>query len=401
MLLCERLIAFRTSSGEVGLLEEACPHRGASLFFGRNEGSGLRCAYHGWKFDVSGRCLEMPNEIADNALREKVQARAYPCVERGGIVWAYLGGRPVPPPLPDLEPNQNDMHGAADANLVENNWLQSLEGDIDIAHVPILHADNIEGLSNALNAGSSMPTSKTNSAPPVGRPDRSTNVMPLARHIEVADTPAGFAFAATVPQASVGLPPGWSSRTMWSVGHFLFPFYANLPYAALGSYWVVARVPMDDFRTMTFGMWHKDAPRPAPALMFGSSPAFRPNTADWFGRFRLTRDPLNDFMLDRDRARAGGVGVSGQSVQDSAITASMGPVVDRTREHLGKSDIAIVHLRRRLLAALDVQEEGTAPAVDSPGAYRVKHGTFQVADGIPWSEELRRRGGAGSTAMQS
>src|SRR5438105_1749767 len=104
-LLGENLIAFRDSNGQVGLLGNHCPHRGASLFFGRNEEAGLRCVYHGWKFDVTGQCVDMPNEPAESNFKHKIQALAYPCQERGGVIWTYMGPRSAPPPLPDLEPN--------------------------------------------------------------------------------------------------------------------------------------------------------------------------------------------------------------------------------------------------------------------------------------------------------
>src|SRR5437764_3392327 len=104
-LFGEDLIAFRDTAGRVGLLANNCPHRGASLFFGRNEESGLRCVYHGWKFDVDGTCLDMPNEPAESDFKSKVKAVAYPCVERNGLIWTYMGSRQSPPPLPDLEAN--------------------------------------------------------------------------------------------------------------------------------------------------------------------------------------------------------------------------------------------------------------------------------------------------------
>lgn len=398
LLLGERLVAFRDSKGRVGLLEEHCPHRGASLFFGRNASSGLRCAYHGWKFDVTGACLEIPSEPADCPLKNNVRARAYPCIERGGIVWAYLGPRTSPPPLPELEANLEDTHGEVDAVLVENNWLQALEGDIDIPHLPFLHADNLEGFSNMLGAKWSAATQK-----PTGDDERTDTVLPstpVVPRIEVADTRGGFAFATTAGGAAAEEPGTGPAHRAWSVGHFMFPFYANLPYGILGSYWVVARVPLDDHATMTYGIWRRRAPKPPHEVMFGNAPSFLPNTTDWLGRFRLTRQLANDFKIDRERARAGSMGISGQAVQDGAITASMGAIVDRTREHLGPSDIAIVHLRRRLLAALDSHEAGTAPAVDDPQAYRVKQGTFQALAKTSWYEELRRRGGAGSAPRE-
>jgi phthalate 4,5-dioxygenase len=384
MLLGERLIAFRDSLGRPGLVAEACPHRGASLFYARNEDCGLRCMYHGWKFDVTGRCVDTPTEPADSTLKEKVVARAYPCIERGGIVWAYLGPREVPPPLPELEPNLDETCGQVDATMVENNWLQALEGDVDLAHIPFLHAENLRALAavheGAPSGGAAAAHARFGAAP--------------TSSIEVAGTPAGFAFAQSSPTQ------GTSSRQVWAIGHFLFPFYATLPYGALDScHWMVARVPMDDFRTMTFAMWKRGASMPPREVMFGES-CYRPNTADWFGRFRLTSDTANDFGLDRERAReAGGPGIAGQAVQDAAITASMGPIVDRRREHLGRADVTIIQLRRKLLAALRDFDKAGAPAVDTPSVYRVKHGSLRVADGRDWMEDLHRYGGAGRSEI--
>src|SRR6478672_3318758 len=140
LLLGEKLIAFRDSNGRVGLIQNHCPHRGASLFFGRNEESGLRCVYHGWKFDVDGTCVDMPNEPAESDFKHKIKAVAYPCVERNGIVWTYMGPRQAPPPLPDLEANNlPEGEYSVGAILRECNYLQGLEGDIDTSHFSFLH----------------------------------------------------------------------------------------------------------------------------------------------------------------------------------------------------------------------------------------------------------------------
>ena len=141
-LLGEDLIAFRDTTGRVGLLANSCPHRGASLYFARNEDDGLRCVYHGWKYDVTGRCVDMPSEPAESNFRDKVRATAYPCQERNGVVWTYMGSRKPDdaPPLPDLEPN---MINADDAEvwtaMRECNFMQALEGDIDTSHLAYLH----------------------------------------------------------------------------------------------------------------------------------------------------------------------------------------------------------------------------------------------------------------------
>src|SRR5438034_4494753 len=139
-LLCEELIAFRDSAGRAGLLGNHCAHRGASLFFGRNEEDGLRCVYHGWKYDVTGQCVDMPSEPPESNFKTRVRVTAYPCQERGGVIWTYMGPRTTPPPLPDIEPNML-REGAYTVGLTSRNcnWLQGLEGDIDTSHLQILH----------------------------------------------------------------------------------------------------------------------------------------------------------------------------------------------------------------------------------------------------------------------
>ena len=139
-LLGEQLVAFRDTQGRVGLLDEICPHRRTSLFFGRNEESGLRCVYHGWKFDVAGNCLDMMNEPPDSDYPAKIKTTSYLVVEMGNLIWAYLGPAEKKPPLPKFEWTQvPEDHRLVTKNWQECNWLQGLEGGIDTAHAPILH----------------------------------------------------------------------------------------------------------------------------------------------------------------------------------------------------------------------------------------------------------------------
>src|SRR5205823_1088939 len=139
-LLGENLIAFRTTSGKVGMVQNACPHRGASLFFGRNEEEGLRCVYHGWKFDVTGQCVDMPSEPAESNFRTKIKATAYPCIERNGVIWTYMGAREVPPPLSHIESNMvpTAAQGTISKIMRDSNYMQALEGDIDTSHLAFL-----------------------------------------------------------------------------------------------------------------------------------------------------------------------------------------------------------------------------------------------------------------------
>src|SRR6266545_2017053 len=140
-LLGENLIAFQTTSGKVGLVPHACPHRGASLFFGRNEEDGLRCVYHGWKYDVTGACVDMPSEPPESNFKGRVRATAYPCHEVNGAIWASLGPRAEPPAFPHYEWTQvPERYYVMSKTLRECNWAQALEGDMDDAHVPALHS---------------------------------------------------------------------------------------------------------------------------------------------------------------------------------------------------------------------------------------------------------------------
>ena len=366
LLLGEQLIAFRDTRGQVGVIQNHCPHRGASLFFGRNEEAGLRCVYHGWKFSVSGECLDMPNEPAESDFKHRVRARAYPTRERGGIVWMYMGPRETPPPLPDLEGNLHP--GAAESVTtfqIDCNWLQMLEGDLDTSHVAFLHLGGVS--ADELPAGTFS----------------EYQLRQRAASFEVVDTPGGAAYAARRP-AGGGL-------SYWRIAQWCFPFYSFTPPGVLGlKKGGNARVPMDDTHTLGFVMATTTPP----------PPSLEPNSADWLGRFRMPARPDNDFLIDRQVQRRksgpeGYTGIQSFGAQDAAVTTSMGPILDRSAEHLGTSDAMIIRLRRRLLSALeDYQRSGNAPVgVDDPQAYAVRSGGILLPDGTDWvhsTEQLRR-----------
>jgi phenylpropionate dioxygenase-like ring-hydroxylating dioxygenase large terminal subunit len=375
MMLGEQLIAFRDTNGTVGLLAHNCPHRGASLFFGRNEEGGLRCVYHGWKFTADGTCVDMPNEPAESDFKQKVKAVAYPTQERGGIVWAYLGPRSTPPPLPDLEGNM--LPGAqAWAYQQSANWFQILEGHIDTAHVSFLHYGGIQ---------------------PEDVPSGSFSDYQLRQrsaHFEVIDTPGGASYAARRPAG-----PG---QTYWRVAQWIFPSFTMAPPGVLGlGKRNACEVPLDDNHTLTYQM---SVSRGRPG---GNGPnptmnpiPMQPNTSDWYGRWRPIVQPDNDFLIDREAQRTnkgsvGYTGISGIAMQDAAITSSMGPIYDRSLEHLGTSDVMVIRVRRRMIQAIQAHMKfGTVPpGVDDPNAYRVRSGGVFLPEGENWVEattELRK-----------
>jgi phenylpropionate dioxygenase-like ring-hydroxylating dioxygenase large terminal subunit len=372
-LLGESLIAFRASSGAVGLVQHQCPHRGASLFYGRNEGEGLRCVYHGWKFDVAGRCVDMPNEPAERTFEDKVRAVAYPCVERGGLVWAYLGPRPTPPPLPDLEPLL-----AADCTLQiyqrECNWMQALEGDIDTCHTVFLHLGAVE--ADEVPPGTWARYALADRAP---------------RYV-VTDTAAGVMYGA--------YRPAEADTDYWRIAQFLFPFYAMVPTGVLGlEARVRAWVPMDDGHTLALTI-SRGAPRGSrhAGRQVVIPPDLLANTTDWYGRFRCVANAANDYLIDRKAQKTTSyTGIDSIFLQDQAVTESMGPIYDRTQEHLGSSDAMIIRTRKRLLdAARALRDTGQVPpGVDAPAVYAVRSGGVVLPRGADWidaTRELRRAG---------
>jgi nitrite reductase/ring-hydroxylating ferredoxin subunit len=371
LILGEQLIAFRDTNGQVGLLQNNCPHRGASLFFGRNEECGVRCVYHGWKFSVDGTCVDMPNEPAESDFKHKVKAVAYPCQERGGIVWTYMGPRSIPPPLPDLEGNM-DPNAAqfVRATQLPSNWLQILEGDIDTTHVGFLHYGGLNAEDQPKGSFSEY------------------QLRQKSAQFEVIDTEGGAAYGAKRPAG-----PG---QDYWRIAQFCFPFYTFTPPGVLGIKKTNgARVPMDDTHTLSFNM-SGGRGRPGQGVLANAFPSLQPNTTDWYGRFRPVQQMDNDFQIDREAQRknqgpAGFTGITGIAMQDAAMTGSMGPIYDRSREHLGSTDAMVIRVRRRLIAAVQAHMRYGAvpPGVDDPEVYRVRSGGVLLPAGTDWVEATR------------
>jgi nitrite reductase/ring-hydroxylating ferredoxin subunit len=396
-LLGENLIAFRVSSGQVGLIQNACPHRGASMFFGRNEEEGLRCVYHGWKFDVTGACVDMPSEPAESNFKGKVRTVAYPCHERNGIIWTYMGPREVPPPLPDLEAN---MVPSANVTVLKRNcnWMQGWEGEMDTVHAAFLHFGAM----------------KPEESPPgtFGYYERKTRDAKFS----VLETEFGTTYGA--------YRPAEGDTYYWRIAHCLFPFFSMIPTGVLGrEVRFSAYVPVDDHHTLEWGITAPADPTPIPERFIGNEltagpPAFGggqggrggrtadlflPNTTDWLGRYNMRQALENDYFIDREAQSSwkSWTGIEGIRQQDMAVTDSMGPINDRTHEHLGTTDQLIIRTRRKLIAtAKALRDEGILPpGVDQPSAYRQRSGGVLLPRDIDWWEgtkELRERFGAQS-----
>lgn len=380
MLLGEKLIAFRDTSGRVGIMDHRCPHRCASLFLGRNEENGIRCVYHGWKYATDGQCLDMPNVADGRAFTDKVHAKAYKTMERNGLVWVYMGDAEAAPPPPALEPA---LLEEGELRIIfaqrECNWLQALEGDIDTSHFSYLH-------------GGSLSLDQV----PEDNPGK-YQLIARAPDYNVSDTDWGTMYGAFRPTDD-------PAKLYWRVAQFLFPFWTMPPDGDFDQH-VIARawVPMDDEHTMFVHLsWTKNAQglrvdregAPLPGITAGMD--YLPNSTDWFGRWRLAANASNDYLIDREAQREDRIytGITGIHLQDQAVTESMGPITDHEFEHLAPSDRMITQTRRRLIkAAQALAKDGSPPpgALDPELFLAARSGDFLAPKEMEWLDAYAER----------
>lgn len=368
-LLGENLVAFRDSDGRAGLMDERCPHRGASLFFGRSEEGGLRCIYHGWKFDVAGRCLDMPNEPPERQFKDRLRARAFPVREAAGVIWAYMGAAEKQPPFTDQEwMRLPPGHSYVTKNLAECNWLQLLEGGFDESHSSFLH----RRMSWSRNEdGTKTQFYRAQSHAP--------------RH-DVVITEFGYSYASIRE-----LPEG---RNYVRVVQFVMPFHQMRSFEGIqdcplvsGHIWT----PIDDEHCWVWSwMYAKDGRALARAVIeaeergAGRSPEFFIP-----GTYRFRENKANDYLIDRGLQRTSNfTGIDGIAAQDQAAQESMGPIADRTIEHLGTADIAVITTRRLLLKACRDIEEGRDPLGSQLESIKVRAAEKTMTADRPWLEEL-------------
>lgn len=353
-LLGEDLIVFRDTEGRIGVLDEYCPHRLTSLFFGRNEEHGIRCVYHGWKFATDGRCLDLPNEPASSNFRNKIRATAYPARERGGLLWVYMGPADAMPEFPEFE--WLDLPAAqlyASRWEQECNSIQAMEGELDAAHVSFLHRrvdgldDNKQALTGAYFQEDTAP------------------------RWHVRDTEYGFVAAS---QRNVE-----DNRSYWRLNQFLLPFYTMITGQPGNARMTRMWVPKDDTHCWVIAVNF----RPDQPLMEAELRAWKNGENTHRRVIPGTTQPLetraNNYLIDRKKQKTESfTGIEGIRAQDAMATESGGAIVDRTKEHLGTSDIAIIAMRKRLMTeARALLEHGTAPPASRNGRL-YRHRAHQV-----------------------
>jgi phenylpropionate dioxygenase-like ring-hydroxylating dioxygenase large terminal subunit len=350
-LLSERLLAFRDSQGRYGLIDEFCAHRGVSLWFGRNENSGIRCPYHGWKYDVTGQCTEVPSEPEESGYCKKIKLKAYPLIKIGDVLWTYMGPPEKEPPHPEWEfalvpPEQT----FTSKRLQECNWLQAMEGGIDSSHVSFLH-------SGSLNTDPLFKGSKGNQY----------NLKDMKPVFEVVEQPGGLYIGAR-RNAEEG-------HYYWRITPWVMPSFTMVPprgdHPMHGHFWI----PIDDENCWA---WSFDY-HPVRALTHEERQAMIDGKGIHVryvpGTYRPLANKDNDYLIDREAQKAGITysGVEGIAMQDASLQESMGPIVDRTKENLVSTDNGIIMARHRLMkAARALADKGITPPGVDPAHQQVR-----------------------------
>ncbi|EDM47939.1 MAG: aromatic ring-hydroxylating dioxygenase subunit alpha [Marinobacter sp.] len=357
-LLSERLIAFRDSDGKYGLMDEFCAHRGVSLWFGRNEEGGLRCPYHGWKYDTNGQCIEVPSEPADSGFCEKIKLQAYPLVKIGDILWTYMGPKESQPPYPEFEfatvPSEQTF---SSKRFQECNWLQAMEGGIDSSHVSFLH-------SGSLNTDPLFKGARGNQY----------NIADKMPFFEVVKHEGGL-YVGARRNAEDG-------KYYWRITPWVMPCFTMVPprgdHPIHGHFWI----PIDDESCWA---WSFDY-HPTRALSDVEMEALEAGKGVHCeyvpGTYIPKANKTNDYLIDRQAQKEGRTysGVEGIAIQDSSLQESMGPIVDRTKENLVSTDNGVIMARQMLRKAVTaLRDKGVTP----PGVDPAHHRTRSVSVVLP------------------
>ncbi|MBI67147.1 MAG: (2Fe-2S)-binding protein [Chloroflexi bacterium] len=372
-LMGEDLLAFRNTKGDVGLIQSNCPHRWADLFFGRNEESGIRCTYHGWKFDSQGNCVDMPTETDESTYKDKIKIAAYPVKEIAGILWTYMGPKQLTPEIPDFEYlKMPESHRFVSWNWQQTNYAQAIEGGIDSAHSNYLHA-SLDAY-NMTEAWKEQWQKSQNLRDKYHARDQHPKFF-------AEDTDYGVITGA---RRDTG-----EGEFYWRYNLFLLPFYTMPPSAPTQKFFH-AFVPIDDHNNMrwTF-VWNLARPLLATDVEdwrngSGLHAAALPGPDHW-----PLRNKENDYLINRDYQKTlSFTGITGTGEQDFSVQEGMGPITPRNKEHLGTTDIGIIKSRRRLLKEATALQDGSEPEAASKGnVYYLRSGDVLLGPEQNWVKD--------------
>ena len=385
-IMGEDLIAFRDTDGKVGLVDAYCPHRGAPMFFARNEEQGLRCVYHGWKFDVDGTCVDLPNAPEGETFRHKIHITSYPCEDIGDLIWAYMGPADKRPPLPDFEwMKLPKSHRYMTKFLMECNYLQAQEGDSDPSHGRFLHSTLADKTNEDGSSVRSRHEGNYGLAGPIAADEPFPRIVGNRRKSAILQHPSNTGEliedvgAATLSIYVKDEPEGQKRATVrvgWWVPFFTTPGIVVRP-THFGSN---MRVPIDNANMWFFRLrwsWEPISEDDINEYKNGgyTHPELNPGT--WQTKLNVH----NDYGVDRVAQKYFSyTGIKTFPMQDIAMMENQwGPIADRTREHLVSLDYAIIYRRRRLLRLAKALAEGIEPAEPwRPEAFHM-HGASAVA----------------------
>ena len=373
-LLGENLIAFRDSDGTPGLVDANCPHRGAPLFFGRNEECGIRCVYHGWKFDVSGACVDLPNSPEGETYKDKVAVKAYPCFDAAGMVWAYMGPKDRTPPRPGFD----WMSLPQDQTYVRKyhlrcNFFQALEGDYDPSHAAFLH----------MTADLGTPGAIQDAAPTLGSRLGNRTFLRM-KYLAFDETDFGMMHISATPEAD--------GTQMVSASTFYFPCFSSAGIAGAGVYSSNMRIPIDDDSCYMYRFRWSYEPfteKQKEVDRYGNFtyPEQIPGT------FMAVENKDNDYLVDRIlQKNYSYTGIKSFPIQDLALVEDQwGSRADRSLEHLVTSDEPLMRVRRRLLKAAMELQEGQEPAgPHKPEGFRAHTARVAMPADAPVEEAMER-----------
>ena len=365
-LLSERLIAFRDTEGRLGLIDEFCAHRGVSLWFGRNEEGGLRCPYHGWKYDVTGQCTEVPSMPVESGFCEKIKLRSYPLVEHGGALWTYMGPPELQPPLPEFEfamvaPKQRFVS----KRFQDNNYMQAMEGGIDSSHSAFLHRGELQKDPLFKGAGKS----------------KQYSLEDFQVRFEVVESDGGLSIGSR-RKAENG-------NFYWRITQWVLPCFTAAPPHGVnssihGHFWI----PIDD-ETCWVWSYNYHPLRELSDEEIGHMQAGYGIHAKMIpGTYIPAANKGNDYLMDRAGQKASTTfsGIDGIAIQDSSVQESMGPIQDRTKENLVPTDRGVVMARRRLSQAAQALQKGELPPGRDPVAQQVRPAAVVLPPGVSFAE---------------
>ena len=378
-IMGERLVAFRNSDGVVGLVDSRCPHRGADLYFGRNENCAIRCVFHGWQFDLQGRPVELPNVPPGASYHDTLRLKAYPTREHGGVVWAYMGPDPWErelPQVPQLEfADLPESHRYVTKKLQECNWAQSIEGALDTSHFSFLHMP-----------APSVPSNANPDAPADEKRLRWIREDPLPQ-FSILEHEVGFVVG--------GARRAEGGARYWRSAQFALPSHSTTPSTLPGeTHFGYTWVPINDENCWIYTYaWNPD--RPLGEEEVAKFKEGHGVIAEVDANYIPIRNRSNEYLIDRTHQKhISFTGVRGVAEQDAMIQDSQGRISDRTREHLSPSDAAVVRFRRTVLSGAKALARGIEPEAPlKHEAYRLRSGSWFASEGVSFEQVMLERFG--------